>query len=194
MKKNFIIVIIAVVLTAVCAVMSYAEIPDTYKSQYENDVKIVSLNLKVNASSDNAEYSIEGEILSKLEDNLTMKDSDGQVVRKMIDEYNLISQNNHSIVDSENNVTYTCNGRIKVFADSYDVYKDGQKVAYAEFNVFDTEGKLYNANGEKIAQYNSGYFRKDYTVTVFESCKMEDEDVLMIFASYVSDKRADAED
>lgn len=191
MKKNFAIAIIAVILTAVCAVMSYAETPDTYKSQYNNDVKIVSLNLKVETSSDNAAYSIEGEILSKLEDNLTMTDSEGQVVRKMIDDYNLISQNNHSIVDGENNVIYTCNGRIKVFADSYDVYKDGKKVAYAEFNVFDTEGKLYNANGVKIAQYNSGYFRKDYTITVFESCEMEDEDVLMIFASYVSDKRAD---
>ena len=186
MKKTIISTGVALILAVLALSTSYAETPTEYKAQYAHNVNVMSLKLSMTV--DNI-YTIEGEFFSKMEDNLTMTDSEGQVVRKMADNYNLVSQNDHVI--SGGNVEYIAKGLIKVGADSYDVYVDEEKVAYVKFNLWDTEGILYNAEGVKIAQYTSGLLMSDYTVSIFEECSIADEDILMFFASYVSDKRAD---
>ena len=57
-------------------------------------------------------------------------------------------------------------------------------------NLFDTK---YIMDGKEIARYDSSLFGYDYVITIFDECDMDDESVLMIFASYVSDKRADSQ-
>jgi hypothetical protein len=57
--------------------------------------------------------------------------------------------------------------------------------------MFDTRGIMYNMDGKVIARYDSALSRYDYIVSIYDDCQIDDESVLMIFASYVSDKRAD---
>ena len=83
-------------------------------------------------------------------------------------------------------------GKIKLFADSYDVFDaDGNKIAFVSFNMFDTSGVMKNMDGDIIARYDSALSRKDYIVSIYDNCQIDDESILLIFASYVSDKRAD---
>ena len=165
--------------------------PTEFAAQYNCDYKLVSMALDVNVVGANTNYNIHGEILSAYEDNLTMKNSNGDIVKVSADDFNLISQNNHTIM-SGNTVEYICDGKIKLFADSYDVYDaDSNKIAYVSFNMIDTVGVMTDMNGNEIARYDSAALGYDYVVTIFDGCEMDDESVLMIFASYVSDKRAD---
>ena len=94
---------------------------------------------------------------------------------------------------NEIELIYVCDGKIKWFADSYDVFnKDGDKIAYVKFNMWDTKGTMVDMDGNVIAKYNSAWSRYDYIVSIYDNCPIDDESILMIFASYVSDVRSDS--
>ena len=167
--------------------------PTEYETQYNCNYKLVSMTLNVDVvGSNNNDYNIYGEFFSAYEDNLTMKDAGGEVIKVSADDYNFISQNNHTIM-KDDTVEYICDGKIKIFADSYDVYDaDSNQIAYVSFNMWDTVGVMIDMDGKEIARYDSSLLGYDYVVSIFDGCEMYDESVLMIFASYVSDKRADS--
>lgn len=198
MARIFRVVLIFVVVVGIiggvlfgCGIFSI-NAPTEYKTQYNCDYKVVSMDLDVGVvGTDGSRYNINGEIFSAYEDNLTMKNVDGEIVKVSNDDFNFISQNNHTIMTGDD-VEYICDGKIKLFADSYDVYdSEENKVAYVSFNMIDTVGVMTDIDGNEIARYDSAVFGYDYVVTIFDGCEMDDESVLMIFASYVSDKRAD---
>ena len=184
------VVIVGIIVFAIAG--NGINAPTEFKSQYNCDVNLISLKVDVDITGTN-KYNITGEIMSAYEDDLMMKNKNGDTVKIADDSYNFISQNNHVIMNGDD-VEYVCDGKIKWLADSYDIYDaDSNKIAYVKFNIFDTVGVMVDNDGNEIARYDSGYFRYDYVVSIFDNCEIDDESVLMIFASYFSDKRADAE-
>lgn len=162
-------------------------------STYECDYKVMSLRTNI-ATTDSVgrNVTIEGNILALFEDPLAMKDSSGNIICYAGDAYNFITQNNHGIY-KDDEFLFNVDGEFKILADSYTVYDaNGNEIAFVRFNMHDTVGKMYDANNTLIAQYNSGMFRKDYTVTIFEANEFDEDAIQMIFASYVSDKEADS--
>lgn len=169
--------------------------PSDAKSQYFCNRKWLSfdMNVKVEDMNGNYKYTIDGEFFAAYEDDLAMKNSNGDIVRKTNDQFNFISQNQHDIYQGDE-LLYVCDGKIKWFADSYDVFdKDGNKIAHVNFNIWDTKGIMKDMDGNVIAKYNSAWSRYDYIVSIYDKCQIDDESVLMIFASYVSDVRSDSE-
>lgn len=169
--------------------------PNDAQSQYFCDYKNMTFDMDVVVEdmSGNKLYNIDGEVFAAFEDDLAMTGTDNQVVRHTNDIYNFITQNEHVIYSGDDELLYKCDGKIKIFADSYDVFNaDGDKIAYVSFNMFDTQGIMKDMNGKIIARYDSAFSRKDYIVSIYDECDIDDESVLMIFASYVSDKRADS--
>jgi uncharacterized protein YxjI len=196
MKLKKIIPLIAlfaiVIVGVVCSINISA--PEDARAQYFCNNKVFSFDLRVDVESVDGDklYTINGEIFSAYEDDLKMINNANVVVRETNDIFNLISQNEH-VVYSGDELLYRCDGKIKLFADSYVVFDaDGNKIAHVDFNIFDTVGIMTDTNGNIIARYDSAWFRRDYVVSVFDKCEIDDESVLMIFASYVSDVRADS--
>lgn len=168
--------------------------PNDADIQYFCDYKHMTLDMEVDVKNmdGNKLFNINGEVFAGFEDDLAMTNSDKQVVRHTNDIYNFITQNEHVIYSDNDELLYKCDGKIKIFADSYDVFNaDGDKIAYVSFNMFDTCGIMKNMDGEIIARYDSALSRKDYFVSIYDECEIDDESILMIFASYVSDKRSD---
>lgn len=186
------LIIIAIILSVVGFTLTI-NAPNDAKTQYFCDYKHVTLDMEVDVENMSGEkmYNINGEVFSAYEDDLAMSNMDGETVRHTNDIYNLITQNEH-VIYSNDGLMYSCDGKIKFFADSYVVYDaSGNKVANVDFNMFDTVGIMKDVNGKTIARYDSALSRKDYIVSIYDGCEIDDESVLMIFASYVSDKRAD---
>lgn len=185
------IVFATIIVGALCSVN--INTPGGAKSQYFCDSALFSLNLHVDVESMDGDilYAIDGEIFSAYEDDLRMANKSNTVVRETNDIFNLISQNEHVIYGGDE-LMYRCDGKIKLFADSYVVFDAyGNKIANVSFNMFDTVGTMTDMDGNVIARYDSAWFRRDYIVSIFDKCEIDDESVLMIFASYVSDVRAD---
>ena len=195
-NKTMLVIIAIVVLIAIAITLCTFNIsaPSNASRQYFCDYHHVSFDMNINVEDmdGNKLYNIDGEVFATYEDDLTMTDNNGNIVKHTNDIYNLITQNEHAIYNSDNELLYKCDGKIKIFADSYDIYdSDGNKIAYVNFNMFDTRGIMTDVNGNTIARYDSALSRKDYILSIYENCKIDDESVLMIFASYVSDVRAD---
>lgn len=168
--------------------------PQNAKSQYFCNVKVLSLTLDIDIEnmSNEALYNVKGEFFSAYEDNLTMTDVEGNNVREMKDDYNLISQNDHTIVNGDS-VLYIMEGNFKFFGDSYKIFDaNKEQIATLECDTFMTSCTLKDMQGNVIAQYNSRIFRQDYIVSIFDECTIDDTSVLMMFASAKSDVRADS--
>lgn len=181
-------IIVMLSLTAKITILQNAQ------NQYFCDVKFMSLRLKIDVQDmeENHLYDIEGELESDLDDDLVMKNASQEIVCTVDDQYNLITQNNH-LIYKNGELQYSCNGKVKLLADSYDIYNaENTKIAQVKFNILDTKGVMTNMEGEKIAEYSSSAFNKDYVVSIYEECPLDQESVLMIFASYVSDSKADS--
>lgn len=192
MKRKVIIVPVIIILTILFASIFFiVKGPSDASAQYFCNQKMLSLDLNIDV--ENGMYKIDGELFSTYEDDLAMTNKNGELVRKTDDQFNFITQNNHAIYDQEGNVLYGCNGKFKLLADSYEVVdKDGNQIATVDFNMFDTSGVMRDNAGSVIAKYDSALFRQDYIVSIYDGCEIDDESILMIFASYVSDVRADS--
>ena len=195
MKKSiFVYIAIAVLAVVITLLTINITAPQDADVQYFCDFHNISFDMDVDVQdmNGNSLYTINGEFFAAYEDDLAMTTKGGQLVKHTNDVYNFITQNEHVIYDAENNLCYKCDGKIKLFADSYDVFDaDGNKIAFVSFNIFDTSGIMKDMDGNVIARYDSALSRKDYIVSIYDNCQIDDESVLLIFASYVSDKRAD---
>ena len=184
------VLVLAIIISAIIPLRA----PQNAKSQYFCNVKVfaLSLNIDVENMSDETLYNIKGEYFYTFEDNLTMKDSEKNTVREMKDDYNFITQNDHAIVNNDGTL-YVMEGNFKFFGDSYKIFNSSkEQVATLECNWTMTSCVLKDMQGNVMAEYNSRIFRKDYIVSIYDGCTIDDESVLLMFASAVSDGRADS--
>lgn len=150
-----------------------------------------------NDSDDSVDGIITGDfafgLFKKVHDPLDFKDNDGNYIGGASDQYHLITQDDHTIVDSVNGVTTVMRGQFKLLGEKYLIYDaDGNYIAYLEAGVTDTFGGLYDPNGELWATYKSHLLFKDYDITIGTNAKLPRETIVLLFASYYSDKTADS--
>lgn len=159
---------------------------------YECDVKL-SARTKIITNLNGSEVTIKGGILRLIEDPLEMVNSDGSVLANADDDYNFINQDDHAIYVNDD-IGCIVNGNFGFAANHYTIYnKDYEEIAKADFNATDTYGSIVTPDGVLWAEYSSGFFFNDYTIRVHEECDLSDEAVLMLMASYKSDRLADSD-
>lgn len=188
--KLIIYVTVAVIFT-IAGIMMQPKNIDNYV-MYDCNVKNLRLSTTIHISRDDTEIcTVSGNIFRLIEDPLTMKDIEGNRIAYAGDDYHLISQDSHAIIVGDT-VTAEMDGLVRFFGNAYNIYNvNGEKIAYAEFNALDTAGELYDADGKLIATYGSFVLFNDFTIKISKDCELDDTTVLMIFASYYSDKAYD---
>lgn len=188
-----IVLIVVFILTMIISAIIPLSAPQNAKSQYFCNVKVfaLALNIDIENMSNEVLYNVKGEYFYTFEDDLTMKNAEENVVREMKDNYNFITQNDHVITNS-NGALYAMKGNFKWFGDSYKILNSNkEQVATLECNMFMTSCVLKDMQDNVVAKYNSRIFRRDYIVSIYDDCAIDDESVLLMFASAYSDVRAD---
>ena len=157
----------------------------TYSCDYHT-LNIFKTVIDINKGDKNY-ATIEGKIAKIVTDPLTMKDKEGNTIGKAGDEYHLVSQDSHSISLKEG-AYIEMTGNFKLLGEEYTIYDSEENlIGKASFNLFGTNGVLTDKDGNIIAEYNSGWLRKDYDVTIKNEAKIDSDAILLVFASYASD-------
>lgn len=196
MKKNIRNIAILVII---CIIVSTIAVASIHRKdigeciEYKCDVKNLRLSTTIEIDKEGERFAkVSGNIFRFVTDPLTMYDENNNQVAYANDTYHLVAQDSHSIY-VEDARTAEMVGQFKVLGEKYDIYnKDGDKIATVTFNAFNTNGKMYDTDGNLIADYNSIFFFNDFDVRIKENCKIEERTVLMIFCSYYSDQKADS--
>ncbi|MBQ6860740.1 MAG: hypothetical protein IJO08_03745 [Clostridia bacterium] len=164
-------------------------------TKYDCDVKNLRLSTDIVISSGGEKVSqVTGNIFRIVEEPLTMKDESGNKIAYAGDDYHLIAQDSHVIIQ-DGVVAAEMVGKFDLFGETYDIYNaSGEKIARAKFNWSDTYGTLYDTTGNLIADYDSFIFFNDFDVRISEKCEISHNTVLMIFCSYYSDQKYDSEE
>lgn len=161
-------------------------------TEYECDVQSLNLNTEIHIKKGDEDFAtVSGDVFRFVEDPLTMYDASGDKVAYAGDAYHFVAQDSHTIYVN-NKLTVELVGLVDFWGNSYEIYdSEGKKVGTAEFNGMDTDGNIYNAEGELIADYSRKMLFNDFQVRISEDCEFDEKTVLMIFASYYSDKNYD---
>lgn len=193
-KQSTIIAIVLFILIVVLVTIFTGRQNIGPNTEYECDVKNLRLSTDIVISSGGQKVSqVSGNIFRIVEEPLTMKDTEGNQIAYAGDDYHLIAQDSHVII-ADGVVMAEMVGCFDFFGNTYDIYDaNGEKVARAEFNYWDTYGALYDANGNLIADYDSFILFNDFDVRISENCEINHNTVLMIFCSYYSDQKYDSE-
>ena len=191
--KNFEITFIGGILIAMLSICiltsafnkSNLQNATTYSCDYHT-LNIFKTVIDINKGDKNY-ATIEGKIAKIVTDPLTMKDKEGNTIGKAGDEYHLVSQDSHSISLKEG-AYIEMTGNFKLLGEEYTIYsKEKKYIGKASFNIFGTNGVLTDKDGNIIAEYNSGWLRKDYDVTIKNEAELDSDAILLVFASYASD-------
>ena len=184
--------ILALVIFALMA-SSHASVTGNNARTYDCDYKTMNLfNTEIETVLDGETITIKGNVLRLLTDPLTVKDSKGNVIGNAGDAYGIFKQDDHGIYVGDTFDVNMC-GKFNLFGNSYDIKNaNGEIIATAKFNAWDTCGTITDTNGTIIAVYNRNFFVNDYKVTICDNDVCEDMSMLMIMASYVSDMKADS--
>ena len=136
---------------------------------------------------DGKTYSnIKGNYVKIGSDPLVMTSTSGESIGTAGDEYHLISQDSHSIITDRQSIEMV--GKVKIFGEEYYLYDtEGKEIGTAVFNFWGTNEKITDEKGNIIAEYNSGWLRKDYTITISKDSNINNDAIILIFASYASD-------
>lgn len=151
---------------------------------YDCNGKVLSLNTEI--SVNDGEYAIEGNMLRLFEDPLQLKDETKKVIGIVGDNYDFITQDDHVIETS--NGQLIMKGKLSLFGEHYEIVKDDKVIAYADYNMFDTNGVIKSVEGEIISRYSSFIFMRDFGVSFNNNDFLSEEEVLLIHAAYYSDK------
>ncbi len=185
-SKNLIflaIIVIAIIVIYTSNVKSALENATTYACDY----RCLSLfKTSIEVKMDKQEYAtIEGKSVKFVQDPLILK-KDSDTVGKADDEYHFINQDSHSITVGDETIEVV--GEFELLGERYSLYNSkGESIGTVRTNLWGTKGIISDNNGSIVAEYNSGWLRKDYSVTVSNDSKISDDTILLIFASYVSD-------
>lgn len=193
MVRIGVVVVIAVLLVGMFASCFVRPNLGDY-TEYKFDVKHflkLSTTMEIEKSG---EYfaKVQGNIWKFVTDPLTMYDADGNNVAYAGDEYHLIAQDSH-VIFVNNSVAAEMVGRVNLLGETYDIYNANQeKIARLTVNMFSTKGKMYDADGNLVADYWSFPLFKDFSVRVADSCEIDENIVIMVFSSYYSDHKFDS--
>lgn len=159
---------------------------------YNCDVKKFKLSTTIQINKDGEKYGkVEGNILTLVEDPLTLYDSEDNKIGYAGDAYKYISQDSHGLY-LNGEFKYDMVGQIDIWGETYELYdSEEEMLAKAKFNGTSTRGTLYDNDNNIIATYESGLFSSDFNIRIESDCKIEDEVVIMLFASYYSDYNYD---
>lgn len=144
----------------------------------------ISLNTKIIV--DDGDYVVEGNILRLFEDPLELKNKDGKIIGTVGDNYDFITQDDHVVETEEGQIIMK--GNVSLFGEHYTIVKNGEEVAYADYNMFDTNGTIKDMNDEIFSQYKSFLFMRDFEASFNINEILSEEEVLLIHAAYYSDK------
>lgn len=132
-------------------------------------------------------------LFKKVHDPLEFYDLDGRQIAKASDEYHLITQDDHCIIDSEGNVMAVMEGQFQLFGEKYKIYdEEGIYIGYLKVGITSTYGGLYDVNDCLVATYKSHFCFKDFELVIDEDAPLSDEAIILLFASYYSDFDADS--
>lgn len=192
-RRNLICVVVAFVVVIGVLLSFFSKKDIGTCTKYKCDVKNFRLSTTINISKEGENFAkIKGNILKFITDPLTMYDSNERKIAYAGDTYHFIAQDSHSIYVNDESLIEMV-GRFKLFGEAYDIYDENQnKIAKVTFNFFNTKGKMYDIEGNLIADYNSFLLFKDFNVRISDKCDLNEKAVLMIFCSYYSDQAADA--
>lgn len=194
-KAKIVVVVIALVLILVELVSYFIFGVGALKnySEYECDVKNFRFSTEIIIREDDKKIAkVKGNIFRIVEDPLTMRDMAGNRIAFAGDDYHFVAQDSHVII-AEGKVAAEMVGRFKIFGDKYDIYDAaGKKLATVNFNWSDTYGEMRDAEGRLIAEYSSFICFNDFDVRISPDCRLDENIVLMIFASYYSDQAFDS--
>ena len=185
--------IVIVVLIVIYGILSSNYSPDIGNSEkYVCDVKVLSLTTNIDVMKDGEKIAnIKGDLIHFVTDPLTMYDTNGNIIAYAGDAFHLLAQDSHSIYV---NVipTVEMTGKVKLFGDKYELYDiEGNLIAHTNFNTPNTYGKIVGIDGKLWADYSSGFFKKDYTVRITDNSQLDQYTILMLMASFYSDRNAD---
>ena len=189
----YLILIFIFILSVILAITTSFK-PDIGKNtSYFCDVKLLTLKTNINIKkADDTIASIRGRVIRFLTDPLTMYDNNGNIIAYGADEYHFIAQDSH-VIFVNNQPTYEMVGKFTLFGDKYDIYDlNGQLIAKADFNILNSYGTIIGTDGTLWADYHSNFFRFDYTVRIKDECLIDDTSILMMMASFYSDRAADS--
>lgn len=195
-RKNVVRIVVAVVVAILMwGTLSWFIRADigTYTA-YKFDVKhFLKLSTTIEIEKSGESYAkVQGNIWKIVTDPLTMYDTNGNKMAYAGDEYHLIAQDSHTII-VDGSVAAEMVGRINLFGETYDIYNANQeKVGRVKFNMFNTKGTMYDADGKIVADYRSFPFFKDFDIRVSDEYELDENVILMVFCSYYSDQNADS--
>lgn len=194
-KGNGVRIIIAIVVAVlVWMFLSWLIRPNIGEyTEYKFDVKNLHLSTTIEIEKSGEDFAkVKGNVWKFVTDPLTMYDANDNKVAYAGDEYHLMAQDSHTIFVN-NNLAAEMVGRINLFGETYDVYNaNKEKIARVKINMFNTKGKMYDADGNIIADYRSFPFFNDFNVRVSDDCEIDENVVVMIFSSYYSDHKFDS--
>lgn len=194
MKKNKgrIILVVLICLFLLGGLLTNKQKMSDY-TEYKCDVKSLRLSTKIDIDKDNEEFvKVKGNIFKVITDPLKMYDLNEKQIAYADDTYHFIAQDSHSIFVN-GNLSAEMVGLVKLFGEEYEIYNEnGEKVANVTFNMFNTNGNMYDMEGNLIADFNSKFFFNDFDVRITKDCNLDEKTVLMIFCSYYSDQKADS--
>ncbi len=191
-KSKRTIIIASILLAIIVASLIFGREAIGPNTEYKCDVKNFRLSTDIVIKTDGEKVGqVTGNIFRIVEDPLTMKDSDGNRLSYAGDDYHLIAQDSHVII-TDGVVTAEMVGKWDLFGETYDIYdSEGEKIARATFNWTNTYGKLEDADGNLIADYESFILFNDFDIRISDDCPLDDTTVIMIFCSYYSDQSYD---
>lgn len=194
--RIFIIIGVCVLIGSVLAlVFSNNEKKDIGTcTEYKCDVKNLRLSTTIEIDKEDEDFvKVSGNIFRFVTDPLTMYDYEENKLAYAGDTYHFIAQDSHSIYVNDE-VSVEMVGLVKFFGEAYEIYNtDGDCIATVTFDTFNTNGEMYDMEGNIIADYNSNIFFNDFDVRITEKCNLDEKTVLMIFCSYYSDQSADSQ-
>jgi len=186
------LVVVSLVVAGIASGSETAITSENY-TNYRCDVKNLRLSTTIDIYKEGKQFAkVSGNIFKFMTDPLTLSDWNGARLGYAGDDYHFIAQDSHSIY-VENVMTVEMVGLFQWFGEAYDIYNvEGQKIATAKFNQFNTQGHIHDMDGNLMAEYRSNFFFNDFDVIILENCELDENTVLLIFSSYYSDQHADS--
>ena len=195
MKKRRVlpIYLILLIILIILAIVTSIKPNIGESTLYFCDVKVFSLKTNINIKKGEENIAnIRGKAIRFVTDPLMMYDNEENKIAYGADDYHFIAQDSHSILVN-NQPTVEMVGKFSIFGDKYDIYNmDGQIIATANFNILNSYGTITGTDGTLWADYQSNFYRFDYNVRIKDECEIDDNTILLMMASFYSDRATDS--
>ena len=163
MKKNKgrIILVALICLFLLCGLSSANKQKMSDYTEYKCDVKSLRRSTTIDIDKDNEDFvKVKGNIFKVITDPLKMYDLNEKQIAYADDTYHFIAQDSHSIFVN-GNLSAEMVGLVKLFGEEYEIYNEnGEKVAIVSFTMFNTNGNMYDMEGNLIADFSDVCFCK----------------------------------